>query len=917
MRFKLPFGAVAALALAACSTNPTGPQERGAGETPDEGSDDTSAALTSKFRPSERPVKGRYIVVLRPDASRDARSSAHDLVAKYRGQVSAVFRHAIRGFVAEMSEADAKLLSENEEVKYVEEDGLMYASATQPNATWGLDRIDQTTLPLDQTYSYNAAAAGVNAYIIDTGIRITHGEFGGRATHAFSSIDDANGANDCNGHGTHVAGTVGGTTYGVAKAANLHAVRVLNCAGSGTTAGVIAGVDWVTANHQKPAVANMSLGGAASQALDDAVTAGVNAGVVFVLAAGNESSNACTRSPARTPSAITVGATTITDARASFSNFGPCVDIFGPGNAITSAWIQNDTATNTISGTSMASPHVAGAAALYLGSNPDASPEQVTSVLTTLATPGVVGNPGAGSPNLLLYTATLGDGNGDEEAPTAAVAAPAEGASVTGTVAIEADANDNVGVTRVSFFVDNLFVGSDTTAPFAFDWNTADGGNGPHTVSVKAFDAGGNVGASTVVNVTVDNPGQASYDPSLKAPHCSDNGAACDSGQLVVGRGTLGPEKNASNTIANSCVDGNSGTFHNDESIDRVRVSTLDGSPLRAGKTVKLDVTVWAWSTGSSDSLDLFYTADATNPTWTYLTTIKPPAGGAHVLSTTYTLPEGGMQAVRGNFRFLGAQGSCSTGGFNDRDDLVFDVLPPAQPPSASFSQACTSLDCGFADTSTDPDDDIAAWSWSFGDGATSTEQNPSHSYAASGTYAVSLTVTDAAGLTSTVEQAVSVVAAPVASFAVSCAAMDCTFTDTSSDADDNIVARSWSFGDGGTSTAQEVNHNFFQSGTYTVRLTVTDATGLTSTVEQALAVTPTILLTAVGTGTGNNRKATLTWTGAVGDSVEVYRDGGLRYTTRNDGNLVENVVNQSNTYVYKVCQLKKKLCSDPVTVTF
>ena len=347
--------------------------------------------------------EGTYIIVLKSANDIDGKEKQ---IAQMGGRTEKRFTNAINGLSVKIKHKDANQLRSEPNVLAVELDQPMFALDTQtPTPSWGLDRTDQRALPLSNSFTASAYGAGVDVYVVDTGVSTTHTDFSGRLRSGFSAINDGRGSNDCNGHGTHVAGTAAGTTYGVAKAASIIPVRVLDCAGSGTNTGVIAGLDWVIANHNAgvPAVANMSLGGGASFALDTAVQNAINDGVVMAVAAGNSNANACNYSPARAANAITVGATERTDVRASYSNFGTCLDIFAPGSGITSAWIGGTSATNSISGTSMASPHVAGVAAVLLDRYPTSTPADITSMLRSSATPNVVLSAGTGSPNYLLY----------------------------------------------------------------------------------------------------------------------------------------------------------------------------------------------------------------------------------------------------------------------------------------------------------------------------------------------------------------------------------------------------------------------------------------------------------------------------------------------------------------------------------
>ncbi|MFE2280371.1 S8 family serine peptidase [Streptomyces sp. NPDC059454] len=351
---------------------------------------------------AEGAVAGSYLVLL---DEKTTSAGEKDLAREYGGRLSRSYGAALDGFAAAgLSESEAERLAADPAVGAVVANRTLHATATQDGPpSWGLDRVDQEDTAGDGKYTYpDKAGEGVTAYVIDTGVRVTHKDFEGRASHGYDAVDDDGTADDGNGHGTHVAATLAGAAHGVAKKADVVAVRVLDDNGSGTTEQVIAGIDWVTENHKGPSVANMSLGGAADPALDAAVGKAVASGVTFAVAAGNESADAGQGSPARVPEALTVASSTEDDAQSDFSNFGTAVDLYAPGSDITSAWNDSDEGTRTISGTSMASPHVAGAAAVYLAGHPVATPAAVATALTGTATTDRIGNPGTGTPNKLL-----------------------------------------------------------------------------------------------------------------------------------------------------------------------------------------------------------------------------------------------------------------------------------------------------------------------------------------------------------------------------------------------------------------------------------------------------------------------------------------------------------------------------------
>ncbi|MEU1225671.1 S8 family serine peptidase [Streptomyces sp. NPDC005828] len=344
-------------------------------------------------------VDGSFVVIL------DASANKAELAKKYGGTLQRSYGSEVNGFSASgLTVQEAKRLAADPAVGTVVQNKRFTINETQEKPpSWGLDRIDQTETAGDDKYTYpDGGGEGVTAYVIDTGVRITHQDFGGRATHGFDAVDKDDSADDGNGHGTHVAGTIAGTAHGVAKKAKIVAVRVLDDNGSGTTEQVVAGIDWVTQHHSGPSVANMSLGGGADEALDAAVERAIASGVTFAVAAGNESSDAGQGSPSRVPEAITVASSTKDDEQSDFSNFGAVVDLYAPGSDVTSDWNDSDTGTKTISGTSMATPHVTGAAALYLAAHPSATPAETAEALTGAATPDAIKNATSGTANKLL-----------------------------------------------------------------------------------------------------------------------------------------------------------------------------------------------------------------------------------------------------------------------------------------------------------------------------------------------------------------------------------------------------------------------------------------------------------------------------------------------------------------------------------
>jgi subtilisin family serine protease len=551
-------------------------------------------------------VPDSYIVVFKDSSvSRsNVATAARGLASRHGGVVARTYSAALRGFEITASAKAAARIAADPSVAYVEQNHTVHVMDTQPNPpSWGLDRIDQRALPLSSSYTYPTTASTVNVYVIDTGINFSHTDFGGRAVSGYDAVDGGS-ADDCNGHGTHVAGTVAGSSYGVAKGARIYGVRVLNCSGSGTTAQVVAGIDWVTANAVRPAVANMSLGGSANSSIDTAVNNSINAGITYAVAAGNGNilgirQNACNYSPARVPNAITVGATQNNDAAASFSNYGTCVDILAPGVNITSAWYSSNTATNTISGTSMASPHVAGAAALVLSANPTWSPQQVRDYLVNNATPDAISNVGTGTPNRLLYVVNDDTPPPDDDfavsvSPTSGSTAPGGSVSTTVSTATTSGSAQSVSLSAsglpagatATFSPATVTSGGSATLTVATSASTP-----PGTYPVTVTGTGSTVTRTATFTLTVTGTGGGCSGSNGTDVAIPDSGATVTSTITISG---CGRNASASSQVAVNIVH----TYRGDLVIDLV---APDGTAYRLKNSNILD---------GADNVDTTYPVD-------------------------------------------------------------------------------------------------------------------------------------------------------------------------------------------------------------------------------------------------------------------------------------------------------------------
>ncbi len=731
-------------------------------------------------------IPGQYIVRLR-DGEPNVQQTASSIAAGAGGKVRRVYTRAIKGFSIQIPDVAAAALAKHPAVLRVEQNAVVNAIADQSGATWGLDRIDQHDLPLNTDYVYNATGDGVDAYIIDTGIRTSHNEFGGRAVGGVDEVFDGYGTDDCYGHGTHVAGIVGGTTYGVAKNVRLISVRVLDCSGSGTWEGVLAGIDWVTSDHQagKPAVANMSLSGYALQIVNDAITNSINTGIVYAVSASNDYGDACNYSPASTPAAITVGATDAGDTEADFSNRGSCVDIWAPGVAVTSAMNYDDSATETLSGTSMSSPHVAGAAALYLQGHPTATAADVDAALKANATTGkIVWNDPYGSKpapssgqDYLLYTAFISAPMPNAPAAPSSLAATAPSFNEVDLTWADNSSNENAfriercqdAGTACTTFVVVAAVGANQQSYSDY----AVSGSSTYRYRIVAYNSGGTSEYSNVATATTPAPPPPPNAPSAlvvnAAPYdhvelswqdnssdewyflierCQDAGSPCSNFQpLYSTSGSsiqdyyVSPSSTYRYRVYAVGLGGNSG-------YSNIAVATTappPPPPLAPTSVTAIAVSISqvniTWQDNSSDE---------------YGFTVQRCMGaGCTTFADVGSLPANSI-TFSDNFLSSNTTYRYRVAVFNQWGTSYSQpaqVTTLNQPPIATLTWSCKNGQCSFDGRgSWDPDGAVSSWAWTFGDGTSGSGATTSHTYKMkSGTYNVTLTVTDNMGGKATV----------------------------------------------------------------------------------------------------------------------------------------------------------------------